>query len=255
MQMPKSKKRRFSMNIWQLSNLQTRCLLPLTISLILPGFARADGSTSEHQEGNKGDGHDRMVTVLYEGPLVHDQDWTIKAGPRGPENQKFRGFGGTCSMVASEVHNVAGSALELVTFSAEREGLGLWNMAFTDTVRGTASDGNKYIYSERLTYASMTTDGRPPRPNRAMPSSEGGGFLQIVPENANPDVLDLIDFFVLQSPGGDVVADSNVHWSWRLQMQPASLDPPPAFFPALNAGRYLLHSHDQLAGQLGCDPL
>src|SRR5689334_20888793 len=37
-------------------------------------------------------GHDARVEVLYHCPLVHDQNWRIKAGPRGPENQLFRAF-------------------------------------------------------------------------------------------------------------------------------------------------------------------
>jgi hypothetical protein len=158
-------------------------------------------------------------------------------------------------MIPSDVHNMPGSALERVTFEAARLGLGRWDMAWTDIVTGNASDGNnKYIYRQRWTYQSITTDGKPPRPNRTMPASEGGGFLQILPDNANPDSLDSVDFFIIQSAEGDVVADSNIHWTWRLQMQPTSLDPLPEFFPALTAGRYLVHSHDQLTGQLGCDP-
>ncbi len=58
-----------------------------------------------------------IATVLYEGPLVHDQNWHLTAGPPGPDNQKP---GGTCSMIPHDVHNVAGSGFERITFEAER---------------------------------------------------------------------------------------------------------------------------------------
>ncbi len=41
----------------------------------------------------------------------------------------------------------------------------------------------------------------------------------------------MIDFFILQTPGGGVVANSHVRWTWRLQIPPVDTDPPPAFFP------------------------
>jgi len=65
----------------------------------------------------------------------------------------------------------------------------------------------------------------------------------------------MIDFFVLQTPGGGVVANSHVRWTWRLQIPPAATDPPPAFFPFLLDEHYIVNFHDQLAGQLGCDPI
>ena len=99
-----------------------------------------------------------------------------------------------------------------------------------------------------------TNGGRRPRPNRVTPISENDGFLQIVPNNVNADALDLIDMFVLQSPGGGVTASSRVHWTWRLQIPLVDTDPPPAFFPVLFQ-RYIVNTHNQLAGQLGCDPL
>jgi len=227
-------------------------LLLLTTGALLPLFAGDD--VSKHSADERGAAQTRSVSILYEGPLVHDQDWTIKAGPANPDNQKFRALGGTCSMVPKDVHNVAGSGYERVTFEAERLGLGLWKMAWSESIAGTATDGNNYTYSQRLEFTAPTNDGRAPRPNRAMPTSENDGFLQIVPSNVNADSLDLIDFFVLQAPGGGIIASSRVHWTWRLQIPPSDSDPPPAFFPVVFQ-RYILNTHDQLAGQLGCDPL
>jgi hypothetical protein len=95
------------------------------------------------------------ATVLYEGPLlparlVHEQNWTIKAGPPGPDNQKFRDLGATCSMIPSDVHNVAGSGFERVTFEAQSLGLGLWKMAWSEAIVGTATDCNNYTYYQRF---------------------------------------------------------------------------------------------------------
>jgi len=195
-----------------------------------------------------------ISVVLYEGPLVHDQNWVIKAGPPGPDNQKFRAFGGTCSMIPADLHNSAGSGFERVTFQAERQDLGLWKMTWTDTVTGTASDGNSYTYRQEDDYQSITTDGRPPRPNRAAPTTDSDGFLQFIATNVKPDATEVFDFFTLRNATGDVVANSRLHWTWRLQIQPADMDPPPDFFPAVVDG-FVLHTHDQLGGQTGCDPV
>jgi hypothetical protein len=203
------------------SSPQMRFLLPFTMITLLPGFAQSDASKASHAVENRGTAQGRTVEVLYEGPLAHDQDWTIKAGPAGPDNQKFRALGGTCSMIPSDVHNVAGSGFERVTFEAERVGLGLWKMAWADTISGTATDGNNYAYYQRLEFTGPTNDGKAPQPNRATPTSDNAGFLQIVPSNVNADSLDLIDLFVLQRPGGGVVASSRVHWTWRLQIPPS----------------------------------
>ena len=113
------------MSFGLLPNLQTRFLLPCTVILLLPGLAKSDRNRANSEVENRGAAQGRTVTVLYEGPLVHDQDWTIRAGPAGPDNQKFRALGGTCSMIPSDVHNVAGSGFERVTFEAEWLGLGL----------------------------------------------------------------------------------------------------------------------------------
>ena len=219
-------------------------LLPLALTFVLP--------LSADKDENAGD---RTVTVLYEGPLAHDQNWTIKYGPPGPNNQKFRAFGGTCSMIGGDVHNLSGSGIERVTFESELHKPGVWKMAWTDTVSGDASDGNHYAYQQRFEYTGPTTDGKAPKPSRETPTPGFDGFLQFVPSNVTVDALDLRDFFILQTPAGSVVASSNLHWTLRLQIPPFSTDPPPAFLPFVFPGRFIVNLHDQLAGQLGCDPL
>jgi hypothetical protein len=42
------------------------------------GARQSETTITEQETGTK------VLVVLYEGPLVHDQDWMIKAGPRGP---------------------------------------------------------------------------------------------------------------------------------------------------------------------------
>jgi hypothetical protein len=191
--------------------------------------------------------------VLYDGPLSHDQNWTIKSGPRGPQNQVAQRRGGTCSMIPADVSNV--SADERVVFTSERQSLGVWKMSWTDFVSGIASDGNKYKYRQRFAYYGVTSDGRAPRPNRATPSDEGGGFLQMVPDNVTTDTLDFDDFFLLVTASGEVAASSHIRAVYRQQIPPVSLDPPPAAFPNLLLGRFIFSIRDQLAGQAGCDPL
>jgi hypothetical protein len=209
---------------------------------------------SEAAQAEKAKAKCRIFTVLYEGPLVHDQNWTVTAGPPGPDNQKA-GPGGTCSMIPHNIQNVAGSDFERITFEAERLDLGVWKMARTDTLIGTATDGNNYTYRQRIEYTAPTNDGKPPRPNTATPSGDDLGFLQVVPSNVNADSLDLIDQYVLQPFGGGVVASSHVHWTWRLQIPPVENDPAPDFFPFLLDNKYIVNTHEQLAGQVGCDPL
>jgi hypothetical protein len=210
------------------------------------------GISGEDNEAREAARH-KIITVLYEGPLVHDRDWTIKSGPPGPDNQKFHGIGGTCSMVSSDVHNISG--FERVTFEAERLGLGLWSMASVDNISGSATDGNNYHQYMRFGFSGITNDGEAPKPNRAPPSAQNEGFLQVVPSNVDADAIDLMDSFVLQSHAGGVLASSHAHWTWRLQIPPVSMDPPPAFFPFPLGGKYIVNIHKQLAGQLGCDPL
>jgi hypothetical protein len=220
-------------------------LLPFALATVLP--LSADTGRAKVSDAD--------LTVLYEGPLTHDQNWIIKSGPLSPDNQTFRAFGGTCSMVPSDVTNRVGSGRERVTFAAESTGLAVWKMAWTDTVSGIAADGNNYHYQQRFEYVGTTTDGKAPRPSRAFPSSENDGFLQTVPSNVLADALDLNDIFLLQTPQGGVVANSHIHWALRLQIPPFEMDPPPSFFPVVLFGQYIVVLHDQLAGQLGCDPL
>jgi len=232
-----------------LRSTRRKYLLPFAAcSLALP-VAMSYGIRGDDNEARE-TAQQNLVTVLYEGPLVHDQNWTINAGPAGPDNQKYHG---TCSTVPSDVHNV--SAVERVSFDAKSLGLGLWSMGWVDSISGIATDGNNYYEYMRFDFIGRTNDGKAPRPNRASPSAQNEGFLQTVPSNVDADALDLNDDFVLHSRTGDIVANSHVHWTFRLQIPPVSMDPPPAFFPFLLGGKYILNIHDQLAGQLGCDSL
>lgn len=230
-----------------------RYLLPLAVIAVLP-LSAEDNNATMKDDHHRGRDKDKILVVLYEGPLVHDKDWMIKAGPPGPDNQKFRAVGGTCSMIPNDLRNAPGSGFERVTFEAEKQHLGLWQMTRIDTVVGHADDGNPYTYQQRQDYIGTTTDGRPPRPNRGTPTSEFDGFLQIVPSNVVADAFDLHDFFMLRTPAGGLIASSHVHYTFRLQIPPVESDPPPSFFPFVIQG-YILNIHEQLAGQLGCDPL
>jgi hypothetical protein len=233
-------------------NSQRRLMLPLALTAMLPLVGKSYGDASNDGEDHRGRFRERII-VLYDGPLSHDQEWTIKSGPRGPENQIPQKRGGTCSMVPADVSNV--SAVERVVFTAKRESLGLWKMSWADTVSGSATDGNKYKYQQRFDYVGITTDGGMPAPNRAAPSGEGGGFLQILPSNVSTDTLDFNDLFLLTTPSGDVAASSHIRATFRLQIPPVSLDPPPPAFPNLLLGRFIFSIRNQLAGQAGCDPL
>ena len=85
---------------------------------------------------------------MYQGPLVHDQQWVMT---RGTTNNNLLGvFGGTCSMIPSNVRNVRG--LEQVRFEAEHQGLGVWKVTHVDTVAGTAvaDTGQRYRYTYNL---------------------------------------------------------------------------------------------------------
>ena len=220
-------------------------LVPVVLAAVLPLSAEINRESTSSVN----------ASVLYVGPLSHDQNWIIRSGPPSPDNQKFRALGGTCSMVPMDVSNNGGSGREEVTFEAERLGLGLWKMAWTDTVSGNASDGNRYKYRQRLEYVGATIDGKAPKPSRKFPTSENDGFLQPIPSNVTTDALELSDLFLLQTPEGSVAASSHLHWTLRLQIPPVETDPPPAFLPAVLLGGYVVNLHDQLAGQLGCDPL
>lgn len=215
---------------------------------------RSSGDGSNDGEDHGGSSRERVV-VLYDGPLSHDQDWTLKAGPRGPLNLKRGGDkGGTCSMIPGDVSNV--SALERVVFTAERGSFGLWKMSWSDTVAGTASDGNRYRYKQQYKYIGITSDGRPPRPDRGAPTGgEGTGYLIQLPSNVAADTLDFDDFFVLVTPSGDVQASSHVNGTLRTQIPPVALDPPPPAAPTIFLGHYIFSTRNVFAGELGCDPL
>jgi hypothetical protein len=221
----------------------TRLLLPLPLALAAVISLSAD-------DGRKDDDHSG-VTVLYQGPLLHDQNWTIKAGPVSPDNQKSSSFGGTCSMVPNDVSIQTGSGRDRITFEAEYTGLGIWKMAWMETVSGAATNGDEWHYQQRIEFSGTTTDGKPPRPTRSLPDV----FLQVIPGNVTTATLDLTDFFILQPPGGDIAASSHVHFVLRQQIPPVETDPPPDYFPYVFFGKYIVNLHDQLSGELGCDPL
>ena len=235
------------------TKLATIFLLGLAFAVALPLSAKSDEAKSNGENEHATRGKDQIVIVLYEGPLSHDQNWMIKHGPPGADNQKIGPLGGTCSMVSSDVSNA--SAVERITFQAERQDLGVWKMSWTDTVSGDATDSNRYRYQQHVEFVGFTTDGRVPKPNRDAPSNGNAGFLQIVPGNVDTDSLDLTDFFILHELAGKVVASSHIHGTLRRQIPPEATDPPPAIFPFIVSGHFIVNTRQQLAGQLGCDPL
>ncbi len=142
-----------------------RLLLPLAILAVLP-LGGDDNNGEDHRGGAK----DSIFVVLYQGPRVGDPAWTIKSGPAGPNNQKFRDVGGTCSMIPSDVHNVPGSAFERVTFEAKRNHLNVWEMvndryrlpALRATAIVTRIRINLRIGGRRLTVRHQSQIGRCP---------------------------------------------------------------------------------------------
>jgi len=194
-------------------------------------------------------------TVVYSGPLTRDAGWILKAGPPGPGNQRPVDFGGTCSMIPRDVQSASGQ--ERVTFTAEDQGFGLWLMTWRDLVAGKTTSGDSYVYQQTFTYLGTTTDGNPPAPNRDEPNPDidNTGYSQMVPSNVLADALDVNDIFMIQNPAGQVVANSHFRLQWRLQNSPAAQDPPPAAFPKVLHGKYILTGFTQLSGQAGCDPL
>ena len=192
-------------------------------------------------------------TVLYQGPLVHDQQWVMR---RGTTNNNLLGvFGGNCSLVPSNVRNLSG--FEQVRFESEYQGLGVWKMVHVDTVVGTAvaetGQRYRYTYNLRRSVTGITTDGKPPSPNRAMPTSTDPGFLDPVPSNVESAALKFADFFLLiEEATGRVVADANVLGRFHRRIDPS--EQPPSFFPFVLDG-YIATTLETIAGQAGCDPL
>ena len=85
------------------------------LSLLLPVALVSEFPWAPMMERNKKE-ITPLFTVLYEGPLLHDQNWTIKAGPVSPDNQKSSSFGGTCSMVPGDVSIQTGSGRDRYHF-------------------------------------------------------------------------------------------------------------------------------------------
>ncbi len=223
----------------------------LVIAAVFPLIGQIE--VFHDSDGKDKDGRNQSIDlVLYSGPLIHDTTWTLT---RGTNTNVFRG---QCSMIPSNVSNIAGSASEVVRFSAEPADLGIWDMVWTDTITGkamaTTGQHYRYFYRGRITFAGPTTDGRAPAISRTTPSATDEGFLRSVPSNVNAPSFDVRDFFVLQDEvGGNVVAHSEVLWRERLKITPD--EQPPALYPFVDFGRYILATPQQLAGQLGCDPV
>ena len=192
-------------------------------------------------------------TVLYQGPLVHDKEWVMTFGTTN--NQLLGVFGGTCSMIPSNVRNMG--AREQVRFEAEPQGLGVWKMAWVDTVAGNAvadtGQRYRYTYHVQFSYTGVTTDGKPPNPSHAMPTPTNPGFMETVPGNVVAAGLEFRDLFLLRDEAtGGLVADAEVLASFHFRTNPS--EQPPAFFPAAQDG-YIANSLETIAGQAGCDPL
>ena len=224
------------------------------VSLFLLASMALKAQSDEPPESDNALAGQHKNIVLYQGPLVHDQQWVITAGTT--KTDMFGVFGGTCSMVSSNVRNV--SAREQVRFEAEYLGFGVWNMAHTDTVSGRAiadtGQRYRYTYRARHTFTGITTDGKAPNPNRAMPSPTNLGFLDLVPANVVAAALKFEDIFLLRDEAtGDVVADAQVLASLHLRVNPA--EQPPPIFPFVWDGYILTPPYEPIAGQPGCDPL
>ena len=205
------------------------------------------------EASDQGHQHLKIDTVLYQGPLVHDTQWVIKQGQT--KTDMWGGVGGTRSIVPADVANR--SAVERVGFEAEPQGLGMWKMAWIDTVIGTANavtgQRYRYTYYVRASYVGPTTDGRAPNPSRAMPTNTSFGFLQFVPANVVADAYTAEDQFLLLDPQtSKIVANAHTILKVHLRLDPA--EQPPAIFPTDLEG-YILTSQEVIAGQFGCDPL
>jgi hypothetical protein len=229
---------------------RTVVLLSLTQMILCPLGAQVVDATGETGRPRGGP---EKITVLYQGPLVHDQQWVMR---RGTTNTNVLGvFGGNCSLIPSDVSNVGG--VEQVHLETEYEGLNVWKVTHVDTVVGTAvaASGQRYTYTYNLrrSVRGITTDGKPPRLNRAMPTATSPGFLAPVPDNIESASLEFNDFFLLREEAtGRLVADANVIGVFHRRIDPS--EQPPAFFPFVLDG-YIATRLETVAGQAGCDPL
>jgi hypothetical protein len=223
------------------------------ISLTQLTLSPLNGQVADTPETARLRGGPERNIVLYQGPLVHDQQWVMRSGTT---NTNLLGvFGGNCSLVPSNVRNLSG--FEQVRFEYEHQGLGVWKMAHVDTVYGTAvaetGQRYRYTYNLRRSVTGITTDGKPPSPNRAVPTSTNPGFLDPVPSNVESAALKFEDFFLLiDEATGRVVADAQVLGWFHRRIDPA--EQPPSFFPFVLDG-YIATTLETIAGQAGCDPL
>lgn len=195
----------------------------------------------------------KTSTVLYEGPMVHDQDWVMRYGTTN--NNILGVFGGNCSTIPSNVRNLGG--YEQIRFETEYQGNGVWNMARIDTINGKAvadtGQRYRYTYSVKHSFTGVTTDGKPPRPNRSRPTPTNPGFLDIVPSNVVAASLEFKDIFLLgDESSGRLLTDAQVLGHFHYRLDPAEVPPP--FFPFVLDG-YIATSLQTVAGQAGCDPL
>jgi hypothetical protein len=225
-------------------------LISLAQTSLCPLKAQVDSATNID-----GDSRSRfhIDTVLYQGTLVHDQEWVLTRGTMN--NQVLGVLGGTCSTVPSNISNVR--AFERVHFKAEYQGFGVWKMNHTDTVVGTAiaETGERYRYTYNLSSSTtgVTINGKPPHPSRTMPTSTNQGFLEPVPSNIESATLKLEDMFLLlDRASGHLATDAHVLLSLHRAIDPS--EKPPSFFPAPFDG-YIASTFQTVSGQAGCDPL
>jgi hypothetical protein len=220
----------------------------LAATIPYPAYSQPDMSTGN----SSGPGKPEINIVLYEGPLAHDQHWLIKSGTSNPD--VWGGAGGTCSLVATDVKNV--SAMEKISFEAKHDGLGIWKMAWIDTVVGTASavggsTSFKYSYYVRTSFVGTTTDGRAPDPSRARPNSPDMAFLNPIPHNVITDGAQLQDQFLLTDPATNrLVADAQLLFTFGVHRG----EPLPSIFPFELQGLFVTN-HLSISGSFGCDPL
>ncbi len=234
-------------------SLSSHCRFLAVVTLAaLPLVASDDSGPVSENSFQPISSKEAIHRVLYEGPLMHDQNWKITRGPRGADNFKLVALGGTCSTVPADVFNV--SAFERITFEAVPEHLGIWKMSWVDTVSGEATQGTDYKYQRRMDFSGTTSNGGPPRARRITAIDDDEEGLQIVPSNVLAPALDINDFFILSSHG-TLVASSYARGTFRLQIPPVDKDPPPSFFPVILPGGYIVQTLQELAGEGGCDPL